>query len=153
MKLFAIATLLVVPLALMGPPRITVAAGAPGSPVTVTMEHHDGVDHIDVTAKVFRLVGNQARQSSTQPTAAGGTEFTRSFTLSPRRNAGEAVVMVVRGTHGEDGPFAEALVAFNGDGAVVRIEHPKRKSVIGGFVNPKISDDQVLSTLREIDSN
>ena len=140
-----------VPLLLLGPPRLTVAAGAPGQPLTVTAEHFDGVEHILISARAIHLKdGRPAERSATVVEAEAPGPNHRAFLLTPPRTSGVPLVLVIRGEHGEDGPAMEAMVRIDGAGAVVGIEYAKRRSLLGGMNFKPVSDDDVLSALREM---
>jgi hypothetical protein len=151
MKLLSlVAGIALIPLATLGPPRLSVTAGSPGQPLTVNIEHHDGVEHIIMTARQSVLRDGREVTTDLTLTQTALDATTRAFALAPRRRDGESAVIVVRGQHGEDGPFAEAMVAVDGRGAVVEISYPKRKPVVGGFVSPSVSDDDVTGALRRL---
>jgi hypothetical protein len=142
---------IVTPLVLLGPPRLTVAAGAAGQPLTVTVEHFDEVAHIQVSARIVTLVNGQTVERSVSVVETEETGANRrSFLLTPSRTTGVPAVVVVRGTHGEDGPFMEAMVQVDGAGAVVGISYPKRKPLVGGWVSPRVSDDDIADALRDL---
>ncbi len=155
MSLLSTATIAAVatPLLLLGPPRLTVAAGAPGQPLTVTVEHFDEVAHIQMRARVITLAdGSTTERSAPVIEIASPGANRRSFLLTPRRTTGVPAVVVVRGTHGEDGPAMEAMVSIDGVGAVVGIEYSRKKSVLGGWRFPDVSDDDITAALRALNS-
>lgn len=156
--MFGIRTLalaLAAPLAVLGPPRVTVAAGAPGTPLTVTVEHHGEVDHAVVTVRALTLDGRRTQERAVPAveTTAPGKDA-RAFLVTPPRTPGVPQVLVVRGAHGaeDDAPFMEVMVRVDGDGAVVGIESSQRKSLLGGYRFPAFSDDDITSALNRLAS-
>jgi hypothetical protein len=145
-----LAATLLAPVVLLGPPRLTVAAGAPGTPLTVTAAHLDGVDHIVVTARAIRLHDGRTTERAARvvEVAAPGPNQ-RAFQFTPART-GVPQVIVVRGAHGpgDDAPFMEVMVRIDGAGAVVGIEYSQRKSLLGGSHFPAVGDDAIRSALK-----
>ena len=149
----ALTLVLAAPIALLGPPRVTVAAGAPGAPMTVTVEHTGEVEHAVVTV---RAVSREGRRTTERPVTAVETtapaKDARAFLVTPPRTPGVPQVLVIRGAHGaeDDAPFMEALVRVNGEGAVVGIDYSQRKSLLGGYRFPAFSDEDITSALTRL---
>ncbi|HPF62168.1 MAG TPA: hypothetical protein PLI93_08935 [Gemmatimonadales bacterium] len=149
----ALTLVLAAPIALLGPPRVTVAAGAPGAPMTVTVEHTGEVGHAVVTVRALSLDGRRTRErvlTAVETTASA--KDARAFLVTPPRTPGVPQVLVIRGAHGteDDAPFMEAMVRVTGEGAVVGIEYSQRKSLLGGYRFPAFSDEDITSALTRL---
>ena len=138
---------------LFGPPRLTVVANSPAEPVTIVAEHADGVDHVSVSVRVFTRDGREvaSRRGTVAEQPASGADQRR-FLLSTTASLGAPAVAVIRGTHGEDGPFMEAMVQLDARGGVVGITYSQRASLLGGSTFPPFSERDIESALRAVET-
>ncbi len=145
-------------LALLGPPRLTLIAAAPGAPIGVTVVHSSEVDHVQLEARIVQRVDGRRTEHpgvlrEVTGDGADGHADRRQFQLrTPDREASPAVI-IVRGTHGTDGPFMEGMLRLNASGAVVGISYSKRKSLLGGSTFTAFSERDIDAALRALDTD
>lgn len=152
----ALTLALATPLILLGPPRLTVAAGAPGAPLTLTVEHTGEVDHAVVTVRALSLDGQRTREqgvAAVEVATARGKDSRVFHVAVPRPPAGPQV-LVIRGAHGttDDAPFMEAMVSVDGAGRVVALEYSQRPSLLGGSTFQAFSDREISVALTRLGS-
>jgi hypothetical protein len=144
------------PLVLLGPPRLTVAAGAAGAPITLTVEYTGEVDHAVVTVRALSRDGQRIRERTVSAVEVTTTRArdARTFQVPVSRSPSGPQVLVIRGAHGsaDAAPFMEAMVSVDGNGAVVDIEYSQRKSLLGGQRFPAFSDKEISVALTRMAS-